>query len=160
VDKNPADQDSRYALGQALLAAGREEEGRTELDKYESIRQQVGSANAKYEAALARIDAGKSGEAEQLLREAVQLAPRYGPALHSLGVLLLDRGSARDAADMLKRAVEVNPLNAATWFSLGNAYSKTGKMADALEAARRAVVLDEKAEYQRFLMEIQAKSRR
>jgi tetratricopeptide (TPR) repeat protein len=161
LDVDPADQDSRYALGQVLLAAGRDDEGRKELDAYESVRQQVSTANAKYEAAQARLDAGRPGEAEQLLREAVQLAPKYGPALQSLGALLLDRGSARDASEMLQRAVQANPLRAANWFSLGKAYSKTGKLADALEAAKRALVLDdENKEYQRLVVELESRTRK
>ena len=161
LDTDFTDQESRYALGQVLLAAGREDEGRKELDKYESIRQQVATANTRYAAAQARLDAGKSAEAEQLLREAVRLAPTYGPALHSLGVLLLDRGSAQNAADLLKRAVQANPLNAASWFSLGTAYLKRGKLPDALEAAKHAVVLDDEDEkYQHLLIEIQARIRR
>jgi tetratricopeptide (TPR) repeat protein len=161
VETDAADQESRYALGQVLLAMGRADEGRTELDKYETVRQQVATANAKYEAALSRLEAGQVAEAEQLLREAVRLAPMYGPGLHSLGTLLLDRGSADKAAEMLKRAVEANPLNAASWFGLGSAYFKTGKLADALQAAKRAIALrEDDPEYQRLLSQIQAKTKR
>ena len=160
LDADPADQESRYALGQVFLAAGRLDEGRKELDKYETIQRQVAGANAKYETALSRLEAGKTSEAEQLLREAVRLAPTYGPALHSLGALLLDRGSPEKAIEFLKRSVEANPLHAASWFSLGAAYFKKGQLPDALEAAKRALVLDEDAAYQRLLNAIQARARR
>jgi tetratricopeptide (TPR) repeat protein len=156
LDTSPADQESRYALGQTLLAMGRADEAREELDKYETIRQQVTSANTNYKTALARLADGKFAEAEKLLRDSVRLAPRYGPALHSLGSLLLDRGSPDKALSFLDRAVEVNPLNAATWYSMGSDYFKTGKTADALEAAQRAVVLDEDDKrYQGLVTEIQ-----
>jgi len=161
VDTDSTDQDSRYALGQALLAAGREGEGRQELDKYESVQQQVATANAKYKDGQARLDAGRPAEAEPLLREAIRLAPLYGPALYSLGVLLLDRGSARNAEEFLKRAIEVNPINAPSWFNLARAHLKNGKLPDALDAVRRALVLDdENTEYQRLLGEIQGRIRR
>src|SRR6267143_789859 len=111
VEANPSDQESRYALGQVFLAMGRADEGKKELDTYEEIRQQVAAANNNYEAALSHIEAGRFFEAEMLLRETVRLAPRYGPALHSLGTLLLDRGSPEKASDLLKRAVEETPLN-------------------------------------------------
>ena len=55
LDTDPSDQESRYALGQTLLAMGRADEGRQELDKYEAIRQQVGSAEANYKTALWRV---------------------------------------------------------------------------------------------------------
>jgi tetratricopeptide (TPR) repeat protein len=161
LDRSPADQESRYALGQVLLAMGRVDEGRAELDTYEKIRLQVASANNNYETAVTHIDAREFAEAEKLLREAVRLAPTYGPALHSLGTLLLDHGSPEKAADILKRAVEANPLNAASWFSLGAAYFKSGKLSDAMEAAKWAVVLNEEdSKYQRLLSEIEMRIRR
>jgi tetratricopeptide (TPR) repeat protein len=156
LEKDPSDQESRYALGRTLLAMGRVDEGRDELDQYERIRQQITSANTIYENALARIADSKFSEAEKLLREAVRLAPAYGPALHSLGTLLLERGSPDKALAFLDRAVEVNSLNAATWYGIGSAYFKTGKMAEALQAAKRAVVLgEEDGRYQRLVTEIQ-----
>jgi tetratricopeptide (TPR) repeat protein len=161
LDTDPADQESRYALGQILLAAGRADEGRAELEQYDKIRRQVGKADDDYDRALLRIEARQFSEAEKLLREAVELAPGYGPALHSLGTLLIDRGSPDKATDFLKRAVKANPLNAASWFSLGNAYLKTGKLAEALDAANWAVVLeDENTQYQQLLRDIQARKRR
>jgi len=156
LETDPSDQESRYALGQTLLAMGRADEGREELDKYEAIRQQVASAEASYKAALARLTESKLPEAEKLLREAVRLAPTYGPALHSLGTLLLDHGSADKALPFLDRAVQANPLNAAHWYSLASACFKLGKITEALTAVNHAVVLNEdEAQYQRLLREIQ-----
>jgi tetratricopeptide (TPR) repeat protein len=158
LEANAADQESRYALGQVFLAMGRVDEGRSELDKYERIRQQVDSANSNYETAMSRLEAGKFFEAERLLTESVRLAPMYGPALHSLGTLLLDRGSPEKAVDFLKRAVATNPLNAASWFSLAAAYFKIGKLVEALEAAKRAMVLNEEdSRYQRLNSDIQSR---
>jgi len=156
LNASPADQESRYTLGQTLLAMGRADEAREELNRYETIRQQVASADVDYKSALSRLADGNFSEAEKLLREAVRLAPAYGPALHSLGSLLLDRGSPEKALEFLNRAVEVSPLNAATWYGIGFAYFKAGKMAEALEAAKRAVVLDEEdGRYTRLVAEIQ-----
>jgi tetratricopeptide (TPR) repeat protein len=156
LDTDPADQDARYALGRALVAMGRADEGREELDKYANIRQQVGSADSDYKAALSYINDGKFSDAERLLRESLALAPTYGPALHSLGSLLLDRGSPEKALEFLNRAIKVNPLNAATWYSLGSANFKVGKTTEALEAAKRAVVLnDDEVKYRRLVSEIQ-----
>ena len=161
VGDDPADQESRYALGQVLLASGSAEEGRRELDKYENVRQQVDAANERYKLGLSRLEAGKNSDAEQLFREALRLAPTYGPALLSLGTLLLDRGSPDKAMDFLKRAVDATPLNATAWFGLGNAYFKTGKLTEALVAARRAVVLDEDdSRYQRLVTDIQTRIRK
>jgi tetratricopeptide (TPR) repeat protein len=156
LDDDPSDQESRYALGQTLLALGRADEGREALDKYESIRQQIANAEANYKAALQRLDDNKFSDAERLLREALLFAPTYGPALHSIGKLLLDRGSADKALPFLERAVQSNPLNAESWYSLGATYLKLGKTNQALAAANNAITLNEdETQYQRLLREIQ-----
>jgi tetratricopeptide (TPR) repeat protein len=158
LDGGAPDQESRYLLGQTLLAIGRLDEGRREMERYEAVRQQVEDANRNYQAGVSRLEAGDLSEAEKLLRDAVRQAPNYGPALLSLGKLLLDRGSAAAASGFLKQAVEASPLNAAAWFHLGSAYFKTGKLSEAFEAARMAVVLDEEDPgYQQLLTEIQQK---
>jgi len=158
VDTDPTDQESRYALGRVLIAMGRADEGREQLEKYDSVRQQVDGAEGRYQTALSRIDERKFSEGEMLLRETVELAPKYGPALHSLGRLLLNRGSPEKALPFLERAAEVTPLNADTWFDLGTAYFKTGKPAQALEAADRAVALkDDDERYQRLIRQIKDK---
>src|SRR5262249_23458740 len=121
LDSDPGDQESRYALGQTFVAMGHVDEGRTELEKYERIRQQITSADANYKAAESRLSENKFAEAEKLLREALRLAPAYGPALQSLGTLLLERAAADKALPFLEHAVQVNPLNAAGWYSVGTA---------------------------------------
>ncbi len=143
LEQDPTDQDSRYTLGRALLAMGRPQEGREELDRYEGIREQVTTADRHYRDALSRLAEGKFSEAETLLREAVRLAPAYGPALQSLGKLLVDRGSPDKALGFLHRVVEVNPLNASAWNSLSTAYFRTGKMPEGTEAAKRANALND-----------------
>lgn len=161
VDADAADQESRYALGRVLIVMGHTDEGREQLDKYESIRRQITGAERNYETALSRIDEGKFSEAEMLLREAIRLAPNYGPALQSLGKLLIDRGSPDNALPFLQKAAQVTPLNADVWFGLGTAYFKTGKQAQALEAADRAATInDEDIRYQRLLTQIQEKVRK
>jgi tetratricopeptide (TPR) repeat protein len=161
VDMNPADQDSRYALGQALLAAGKVDDGRKELAKYETTRDQVETANRHYKTGMSLIESGRLSDAEKALREAVRLAPSYSPALSALGTVLLDQGSPDKAVGFLKRAVELNPLNASTWFSLGSAYFKVGKPQEALEPARNAIVLDDTdSRYRQLLVAIESKGKK
>jgi len=156
LDTDASDQESRYALGQTLVAMGRTDEGRVQLEKYETIRQQVANAEAAYKSALTRLEESKFSEAESLLRDAVRLAPAYGPALQSLGKLLLDRGSADKALPFLERAVQSNPLNAANWYNFAAAYLKLGRANDALTAAKNAIALNEdEPRYQRLVRDAQ-----
>jgi predicted Zn-dependent protease len=158
VDTDASDQESRYTLGQTLLAMGRADEGREQMERYEAIRQQVANAEAAYKAALARLEESKVSDAEKLLRDAVQLAPSYGPALQSLGKLLLGRGSSDKALPFLERAVQSNPLNAASWYTLGAACLKLGKNNEALAAAKNATALNEdEPQYQQLLRDVEAR---
>jgi tetratricopeptide (TPR) repeat protein len=160
VDADPADQDSRYALGRALLAMGRADEGRAEMERYDKVREQVTTADRRYKEALARTEDGKLSEAETMLREVIRLAPSYGPALQSLGLLLLDRGSPERALSFLQRAVEVNPLNAEIWYGLGAAYFKSGRTREALDATKRATALNEdEVKYQQLLLNIEQRKK-
>jgi tetratricopeptide (TPR) repeat protein len=161
LEADPADQDSRYSLGRALVAMGRGDEGRGELERYDKIREQVSTADRRYKDAVSRLENGKFAEAETMLREVIRLAPSYGPALQSLGTLLLDRGSPERALGFLQRAVEVNPLNGEIWYSLGAAYLKSGRTREALDAAKRATVLNEdEVKYQQLLIEIQERGKK
>jgi tetratricopeptide (TPR) repeat protein len=161
LEMDAADQESRYTLGQTLLSIGKLDDGRAELSKYESIRDQVKTAQRNYEIGVSKLEGGKTGEAENYLREAVRLAPKYAPALQLLGTVLLERGSTESAIEFLKRSADVNPLSAATWFGLGSAYFKAGKLDVALEAAKRATVLNENdAKYQQLVATIQKSIRK
>jgi tetratricopeptide (TPR) repeat protein len=157
----PADQTSRYILGQTLVAMGRRDEGREELDRYQRTQDQVSRAGANFEAAAALAKEGQLDRAGKLFREAVDLAPTYGPGLEAFGVFLLDRGDHEKAVEIFKRAAAANPLYSAAYFGLGSAYLRLGNLAQALEQTRRAIVLyDEDARYHRQIGDIFTKMNR
>jgi len=143
VERNPSDQESRYVLGQVLLTLGRHDEGRREMDAYRKLDERTTETNTLFETAVERAQAGELNRAEQLLRDALRLAPRYAPALHTLGAVLLNRGSPQRALEVLQQAQASNPLNAETYFQIGTAYFRSGKFSEALDMTERALVLDE-----------------
>jgi len=143
LDADPSDQDSRYILGQLLLALGREEEGRRELGEYSRLQDRVLKTNRALEAAVERARAGQYDRAEELLKETLELAPRYGAAMHIMGIVLLSRGDAPHALNFLRQSLIANPLNPETYFNLSTAYFRIGKHAEALEMIERALVLDD-----------------
>jgi tetratricopeptide (TPR) repeat protein len=143
VERNPADQESRYVLGQVLLTLGRHEEGRREMDAYRNLDEQITETNSLFETAVQRAQAGELDRAEQLLRDTLRLAPRYTPAFHSLGVVLLNRGNSQRAVESLQQAQASNPLNSETYFQMGTAFFRSGKFSEALDMTERALVLDE-----------------
>jgi Flp pilus assembly protein TadD len=55
----------------------------------------IGSAN---------LHIGRLGQAERLLRNAVELDPSFPPAWNNLGVVLMERGKIAEASEVFRRA--------------------------------------------------------
>ena len=161
VERNPADQESLYVLGQVLLAMGRNNDGRRAMDEYQSLQERLSRTNSLFETAIEHAQSGELDRAEALLKEALRLAPRYAPALQALGAVQLNRGNTRGALEMLKQAQTVNPLNSETYFDMGTAYLRLGKPSEALDMTLRALILEEEdSRYQMLLGEIYSKMNR
>jgi tetratricopeptide (TPR) repeat protein len=83
-------------------------------------------------------------DALALAIRAEKIAPRFVPALDTLGWAHYRRGSYADAETFLARAVERAPGNAAIQYHLGMTYYRLGKKTDAVAVLRRASQLDPK----------------
>jgi tetratricopeptide (TPR) repeat protein len=143
IERDSSDQESRYILAQTLLAAGRVKEGRQVLDEYQQLQDRITQTNASFEAGVERAEVGDLAEAEKVLREALKLAPRYAPALQTLGTVLLDRAKVQPALEVFRQSLAVNPLNSETYLNMGEAYMRLGNVSDALEMTQKALVIDE-----------------
>jgi tetratricopeptide (TPR) repeat protein len=146
IERDASDQESRYILAQTLLAAGRVNEGRQVLDEYQRLQERITQTNAMFEAGVERAEAGDLAEAEKLLRDALKLAPRYAPALQTLGTVLLNRGSAQPALEVFRQSLAVNPLNSETYLNMGAAYLRLGNLNDALVMTEKALVIEDEDE--------------
>lgn len=82
------------------------------------------------------------GDAEALLRRAVQIAPDYTAAWMLLGSILNERGRYSDAIDAYRKAVELQPEDPQAHGSLGNAYAHAGYTELAQRTYARAVALE------------------
>jgi tetratricopeptide (TPR) repeat protein len=161
VERNPADEESLYMLGQVLLALGRESEGRRVMGEYQSLQERLSRTNSLFESAIERAQSGELDRAEALLKEVLRIAPRYAPALQALGTVQLNRGNTQGALEMLKQAQASNPLNSETYFEMGTAYLRSGKFSEALDMSLRALILDEEdPRYQSLSGEIYSKMNR
>jgi tetratricopeptide (TPR) repeat protein len=161
VERNPADQESLYLLGQVLLALGRDNEGRRAMGEYQSLQERLSRTNSLFETAIERAQSGELERAEALLKEALRIAPRYAPALQALGAVQLNRGNTQGALEMLKQAQTSNPLNSETYFDMGTAYFRSGKLSEATDMTLRALVLDEEdPRFQMLLGEVYSKMNR
>ena len=78
-------------------------------------------------------------DAEKLVRRALELKPRSGHILDSLGWVLFRRGDARRAAEVLEQADALAGPDATILEHLGDAYRATSRPVDAAQAYRRAL---------------------
>ena len=78
-------------------------------------------------------------DAERLLRRALELKPRSGHILDSLGWVLFRRGDARRAVELLEEAEALAGPDATILEHLGDAYRASARLGDAAQAYRRAL---------------------
>jgi tetratricopeptide (TPR) repeat protein len=78
-------------------------------------------------------------EAEKLVRRALELKPRSGHILDSLGWVLFRRGEARRAVELLEQADALSGPDPTVLEHLGDAYRATARPLDAAQAYRRAL---------------------
>ena len=89
-------------VGHRLMAAGEYE---LALDAYTRAAGQQG-LNVDTLSALgsANLKLGRLGQAERLLRRAVEVDPAYPPAWNNLGVILMEVGNVAEATEVFRRA--------------------------------------------------------
>ena len=77
-------------------------------------------------------DAGRTGDAEKILRQILAAEPSNPNALNTLGYMLAVRGEQLDEAiSLVRRALETDPDNGAFLDSLGWAHFRRGDLAEA-----------------------------
>ncbi len=96
----------------------------------------------------------RAGDAEPLLREAVQQKPSQARPLRYLADSLLVKGDFSGAAETYQRALAVDPNLAAAHLGLGQSLEREGKLDDASPHYGRAVELDPKLKS--YLLELAA----
>jgi Flp pilus assembly protein TadD len=78
-------------------------------------------------------------EAERLVRRALELKPRSGHILDSLGWVLFQRGDSRHAVELLEQADSLSGPDPTILEHLGDAYRANARPVDAAQAYRRAL---------------------
>ncbi len=93
-------------VGHRLMAAGQYElalksylRAGVEQGATVDVLSALGSAN---------LQLGRLGQAEQLLRRAIDLDPNFAPALNNLGVVLMERGQVGEARVVFQQAFAVD----------------------------------------------------
>jgi tetratricopeptide (TPR) repeat protein len=100
------------------------------------------SAQAYYEAGLARQEVGDTGGALQLFTWAIQLAPDFALAYVARGAIYLAQESPRQALAEADAAIEADPDNADAHALRGETLRLQKRSRAALESFEQAVALD------------------
>jgi aspartyl/asparaginyl beta-hydroxylase (cupin superfamily)/Tfp pilus assembly protein PilF len=97
---------------------------------------------ALFSAAGKAATEGRAGEAEGLLRQAEQEAPRHPLVLNEAGQRLLRAGDARRAHEAFTEALKEDAANAALWVNLAAALRGLGRHDEELQALDRALAIE------------------
>jgi tetratricopeptide (TPR) repeat protein len=153
VEADPSDQESRYALGQALIRDGRVDRGRRVITEYRDLSAKIRRANVLFDEARELMESGAHAEgttgrrkelkeAREKLEDVLELAPRFNRASHALGVVLGKTGETNKGISALLETLENNQLNISAYCDLADLYAAAGRMEAANESISRALVLD------------------
>src|SRR5262249_37866380 len=80
---------------------------------------------------------GKAGEGANYIRKSVELQPRFGEGLRTLGRILYGQDRWEDAARSYERALALDPADMQSLFLLSRAYRRMGEDAKAKGALDR-----------------------
>jgi tetratricopeptide (TPR) repeat protein len=99
-------------------------------------------AVARFDAAVAQMNAGDTAAAEQALRALAAEYPKFSGPLVNLGILEAKTGRIEAAERTLLAALERKPDNAVAFNQLGVVYRQLGRFQDAERAYREALRVD------------------
>jgi aspartyl/asparaginyl beta-hydroxylase (cupin superfamily) len=94
------------------------------------------------QAAKAAGAAGRSGEADELLVRAAQLAPDHPAVLNELGLRMMERGEALKARELFERATSADPHHPALWSNLALSLHALRLPQEEMTALERALALE------------------
>lgn len=113
-----------------------------------SVREQPDETNLLFRLAMSLLGAHRQGEAREVLRRLVKLAPLHSDAHGVLGLCYLDYAEFADHLKLAERHLEeslkLDPNNANTLLALGRLRIQQKRMEEARDLLERAAVLDPK----------------
>jgi len=129
---DPKNRESQVRLGGALVAAGRWEDARRELEA--SLKEDPSDMNARYHLASALVSTGREEDRVQGLLEFSRVAAfteDKGRVWVRLAEVSLKHGNAADAAQALEHAYDYNPYDVDALQALVRVYRQQKRLAEA-----------------------------
>jgi tetratricopeptide (TPR) repeat protein len=137
----PDNDEWRSELGQALGAAGKEEEAIAEFRKVLRASDSV-RATMLFNIGTMRFRQQRTEEAEAAFRSALKANPGHAKARNSLAALLIKKGSVEEGMAELERVLASDPADKNARHNLAAAYLGQRNFAQAAEQYREALRLD------------------
>jgi len=94
-----------------------------------------------YEKGMELYADGKAQEAIEAYEKALAQDPKYGDALHALGMVYASQDRLDDAIEVGKRLIEATPDDELAYTSLSIFYQRKGMIAEAEEIGAKARTL-------------------
>lgn len=85
---------------------------------------------------------GNLQQAEQVIRDILQAAPNFAPAIHLLGVVAYNAGKEDIAIDLIKQAISINDKMPLFHANIAEMYRRADRFDEAVEAGEKAINLD------------------
>jgi len=82
---------------------------------------------------------GRTEEAMEHYRKAVQISPNYFESLNNLGVTLADTGRFDEAIENYHKAIQINPIYSEAMINLGDALAVKGRFDEAIDNYYKAI---------------------
>jgi Flp pilus assembly protein TadD len=138
VASRPRDEELLFALGAAYDRAGQQDLAVAQMRALLVVNPEHAEAmnfvGYTYAEQGVRLE-----DAEKLVRRALELKPRSGHILDSLGWVLFRRGDSRRAVEVLEQAESLAGPDATILEHLGDAYRASARLSEAAQAYRRAL---------------------
>jgi tetratricopeptide (TPR) repeat protein len=125
-------------LGEVFNAAGDVHGALGQFDEAEKLDPSL-RATVRYHCGATLLAHGKSVEAEEQFRRALEMDPRMARAQNNLGVILLNEQKTADAKQAFERAVGADPSLFSACCNLADLLEKEDNLPEALKAYRQAV---------------------
>jgi putative PEP-CTERM system TPR-repeat lipoprotein len=100
-----------------------------------------GDAGSRFVLTQYLVAEGRAGDAVEVAREGVAIAPDSAPSVNALGVALLESGNAAEALPLFQRAHEINPLEVSYLVNAAWAQLSLGQAEPAREALVNGLAL-------------------
>ena len=141
IKLRPEFPEAELQRGQALVSLDRREDAELAFRRAIELRPRWVLPYAKLGGLLARI-VNRPGEAEPVLRKALELEPKNFEVLFELANLRANAGDLKEAIDLWQRATAAEGATASTWDALGATQFQAGELQAAITSFTRALTMN------------------